>query len=256
MTRKISPAALTPLVLAACVDAPLGPSSTSENSPAFELVDPRQVMDVKRANVDVFGTFQVLSGTPPRVLGAGGTPESANFPGHPPLGPGTCLDGRWYNARGHATSGSMENPHPHCFDPGTDGITIVLEPISSQLIGPTEAGRTTLVLSNQDDVYIHHDPKSECFERPCYQEGGWGSVAGYAVNAATNQRVGILKFELTPLPVDPRFDPFACSLEGDPIQNGCINFIYTASYSPLPAEQGGQGTAQKVSGFVYWLLAR
>jgi hypothetical protein len=138
----------------------------------------------------------------------------------------------------------MENPHPHCFDPGTDGITIVLEPISSQLIASVDPARTTLVLSGLDDVYLHHEATvSRCETRPCYEQGCWGTVVGYAINTASGARVGILKFEMT-LPVDPRLDPFACTLDGDREQTGCINHIYTANYHPLAPEDGGQGTQQ------------
>ncbi|MBM4183888.1 MAG: hypothetical protein FJ207_06630 [Gemmatimonadetes bacterium] len=257
MSRSRLCIALLPFFAVGCIDvpSPSGPSGIEASRPDFELYDARQVMDARRVNVSVQGTFQVTSGTPPRVLGAGGRVEPANFPGHPPAGPGTCLDGRWFNARGHGTSGSMENPHPHCFDPGTDGITIVLEPISSQLIASREPASTTLVLSNLDDVYVHYEaPGSTCQTKPCYQAGGWGTVAAYAINAATNQRVGIIKFPLTLQKVSG--DPFECTLDGDPAQTGCINFIYTASYNPLPPEEGGQGTPQPVTGFLHWFAVR
>ncbi len=242
---------VTPALSACGID--LSDSTTPlATAPSFQLYDARQVMDARRVNVSVRGTFQVLAGTPPRVLGTGGRAEPANFPGHPPAGPGTCIDGRWFNARGQGTSGSIENPHPHCFDPGTDGITIVLEPISSQLTAWADPARTTLVLSNLDDVYVHHaDRAFVCDTKPCYQEGGWGVVAAYAIDAASGARVGIIKFPLT-LKLEVGQDPFDCSLDGDRDQAGCINFIYNASYNPLAPEEGGQGTPQSVSGFLYW----
>jgi hypothetical protein len=242
---------LAPL-LSACAIEP--PDQTLPTAPSFELFDERQVMDARRVNVSVRGTFQVLSGDPPRVLGVGGVAEPANFPGHPPAGPGTCIDGHWFNAKGKGTSGSIDHPHPHCFDPGSEGITIVLEPISSQLIATTEPTSTTLVLSNLDDVYVHHSELSgSCRTRPCYENGGWGGVVGYAVDSETGARVGILKFTLA-LKL-AKESPFDCSLDGDREQTGCINFIYTANYAPLPPEMGGQGTEQQVSGFLYWIAA-
>lgn len=241
------------LGLAACLDDG-NPSAVelADVVPDLELIDERQIMDAHRVNVSVRGTFQVVAGTPSRVLGAGGREEKANFPGHPPAGPGTCLDGRWYNARGQETSGSVDHAHPHCFDPGSGGMTIVLEPISSEFI--RSFARATLVLSNLNDLYVHHEANPTlCPEREvCFQQGGWGTVAAHAIDAATGRRVGFLSLPLT---VDPRVDAFTCTLDGDPAQTGCINYIYTAFYKPAPIEQGGQGDPQFVSGFLYWSVA-
>jgi len=247
-------ALLAPFAMVACAGGDAAPGPLEPASASFELLDATRVMDAQRVNVSVRGTFQVLSGdTPPRVLGAGGKPEAATFPGHPPAGPGTCVDGGWYNARGQHTTGSVDNPHPHCFDPGSEGITIVLEPISAQLISGPD--RATLVLSDLDDAYVHHDANpGVCLERQvCYQPGGWGTVVAHAIDASTGQRVGALAFALE-LRLDRDVNPFACSLDGDSLQTGCINYIYTAFYKPSPAEEGGQGEPQYVSGFLYWLV--
>jgi hypothetical protein len=75
-------------------------------------------------------------------------------------------------------------------------------------------------------------------------------MTAYAINAATGARVGIIKFPLT-MKLEAGRDPFDCSLDGDREQTGCINYIYTASYNPLAPEEGGQGTSQQVSGFLY-----
>ena len=246
------------LFLLSCTEPPSAP--TGDHGASLELVSESERLHSSIVNVAVRGTFQVFGGTPPRVLGLSGE-EPARFPGRGTSGPGTCIDGKWYNPRGHATSGSPAQPHPHCWDPGADGMTIVLEPIAGQLTGPEAGGPTQLLLGERDDpkmpesIFARWMPKSiKCIE-PCDAMQGAGTVYAYAVDAATNTRVGTLKFwlgELSTTTIPENL--FECTVGGEPGQDGCLDYIFGANYDPLPPDKGGVGEPQHVTGFLYWHL--
>lgn len=257
------------LVLSGC-DDPADPRSAD---PSFELVDPAQ--RTAALNAHVYGSFAVAAG--------GGVIRSgpANFPGKPKSGPGTCVDGLWYNPQGKATSGSLAKPHPHCFLPGA-AIEVVLEPITacytgSQAAGaeeppkeeevptkgeesPTEpvcpklpaikgATQTQLTLGQPSvgSLLVHAidfaDPAA------ADQTSGKGVVTGYAIDAATlgatNTRVGTLRFDL-----QQYFSATISYLHllkqpgcdiDELIESPCLDRVITAVYNPLPREQGGIG---------------
>lgn len=116
--------ALAGVLLLACADAPVAPR------PSHELVDP--AARATSYNAHVYGSFAVAAG------GGVITSGPANFPGHPPAGPGTCVNGKWYNAQSKGTSGTLAKPHPHCFSPGAT-IEVVLEPITACYTGAQDA---------------------------------------------------------------------------------------------------------------------
>jgi hypothetical protein len=109
-------ALLTCVLVLACTDQITTPD------PSFELVNPAE--RIQGINAHVYGSFAVAAGGGIILSGP------ANFPGHPPAGPGTCDNGLWINAQGKRTSGSATKPHPHCFSK-TAAIEVVLEPISA-----------------------------------------------------------------------------------------------------------------------------
>ena len=111
-------------------DTPTDPRT----GPDLELVNPDERMG--NVNSHVYGSFSVAAG------GGVITSGPANFPGHPPAGPGTCVDGKWINAQGKGTSGSLAKPHPHCFSPAAS-IEVVLEPISACYTGQQDAAPAT-----------------------------------------------------------------------------------------------------------------
>jgi len=104
-------------ITVACSD-----SVTPPSDPSFELVNPAERLTT--VNSHVYGSFAVAAGGGVILSGP------ANFPGHPPAGPGTCKNGLWINAQGKPTSGTATKPHPHCFSPSA-AIEVVLEPISA-----------------------------------------------------------------------------------------------------------------------------
>ena len=114
---------------AACSDTPTAPP----DRPSFELVNPGERMST--VNSHVYGSFSVAAG------GGVITSGPANFPGHPPAGPGTCVNGKWLNPQGKGTSGTLAKPHPHCFSPAA-AIEVVLEPITACYTGAQDAVST------------------------------------------------------------------------------------------------------------------
>ena len=116
---------LAGILLFACTDSPVAPLG-----PSHELVDP--TVRATSYNAHVYGSFAVAAG------GGVITSGPANFPGHPPAGPGTCVDGKWYNAQSKGTSGTLTRPHPHCFSPSAT-IEVVLEPITACYTGTQDA---------------------------------------------------------------------------------------------------------------------
>ena len=94
------------LVLTGCADAASrGPVAPSE--PLRELYDEAQRQPPDQINAHVYGSFGIRFGSEePSVITSG----PANFPGHPPAGPGTCQDGRWINAQGKPTAGLYPLP--------------------------------------------------------------------------------------------------------------------------------------------------
>ena len=117
-------ALLTCVLVLACTDQITPPD------PSFELVNPTE--RIQGINAHVYGSFAVAAGGGVILSG------TANFPGHPPAGPGTCDNGLWINAQGKRTSGSATKPHPHCFSK-TAAIEVVLEPISACYSGAQDA---------------------------------------------------------------------------------------------------------------------
>ncbi|MGN6392548.1 MAG: hypothetical protein ACTHM9_09925, partial [Gemmatimonadales bacterium] len=81
-----------------------------------------------------------------------------------------------------------------------------------------------------------------------------GIVMGYAVNAATNERVGTLTFDLTQYASTSAnyFDGVSCAVDPT-VPSPCLDLRILASYAPLPS--GGVGSPDgAVEGFL-WLEA-
>ena len=131
-SRFPAPIALTlvPVLLVGLLGCSDPATNQGAVDPNFELVNPAE--RTVEFNSHVYGSFAVAAG--------GGVIRSgpANFPGKPNSGPGTCVDGLWYNAQGTATSGSLAKSHPHCFSAGAT-IEVVLEPITACYTGAQEA---------------------------------------------------------------------------------------------------------------------
>jgi hypothetical protein len=262
-------AAASVFALLGCTDAP-----TTADPPSLELTDAGQRWDATTVNSHVYGSFRIDIPGGATVITGG----PANFPGHPPAGPGTCDNGLWVNAQGKRTAGTLARPHPHCIG-ATSALEVVLEPISSCYSGYStdlhpcgfrfgekapEAFATTrtegLGISDAGDgidlvgettTYSNGTPpRSDMF--------GFGVVSGYAIDASTlgttNRRVGTLTFDLDQLTSSQAnyldFDGSdGCTMDAT-ILAPCLDLIILAEYAPLPAPAGA-GTAQTVPGFLW-----
>jgi hypothetical protein len=233
----------------ACVDA------TPPAQPAFEITNVAKRLDPSLVNAHVYGSFRVDGGgTTPAAITSG----PANFPGAPKAGPGTCLNGRWYNSQGKPTTGSLSQPHPHCIKPSAS-IELVLEPISACYtefpstpcpVGP-DPDFTTVRLSFGQSLLEGYSSLAETGTI-------FHGLTGYAIDATTlgttNKRVGTLTIapsQYSSLTIDylPS-GPATCTI--DPTQiSPCINKIVSATYTPLPAPDGLGPSDASVAGYLW-----
>jgi hypothetical protein len=224
--------------------------------PAFELVDPAERIDASLVNAHVYGSFMLFFAGGTSVIRSG----PASFPGTPPGGPGTCVDGLWYNSRGKPTAGSLEHPHPHCVGEG-EGMSVVLEPISAWTYDPYRGCSFGTVC---EFVYFS-DPKVNDLEVEHLHgiKGGLGGTEGagvvvaYAIDASTlgttNLRVGTITFDLN------QYDAPGEKLFGDCVIDAearylCLPRVIDATYEPL--DRGGVGVTRVVTGFLWWAFAK
>jgi hypothetical protein len=259
------------LALAACGEAAV---PTDPGRPAAEIVDVGRRVLAADVNAHTYGSFAVtFGGGGPGVITSG----PANFPGHPPAGPGTCEDGLWINAKGKRTAGSLDHPHPHCISDNT-AMQVVLEPISSCYTG-FEAVKTVCRRTNTDplnvDTFLFLEDENAgggvvfghtSFDKlgnPLSQySGGKYTVVGYAIDASTlgttNRRVGTLTIPLGQY-INARVNYFdtngadGCVMDAS-LLYPCLNLVVTASYEPLPAPDGVGVTQPSVPGFL-WIAA-
>jgi hypothetical protein len=265
-----------------CSDSATDPRSAD---PSFELVDPTE--RTLQFNSHVYGSFAVAASTGGGVILKG----PANFPGKPASGPGTCVQGLWYNAQEKPTSGSLEKPHPHCFNPVTT-IEVVLEPITSCYTGVQEVATQPPAEEVPKEAETA-PPAAEETKSPCPKPGGVpgaehtvlslsasgilnplfveavdfkeplvddktrgrGVVIGYAMDAATKQRVGTLRFDLGQYSGSIAhlhlLGQAGCDI-GDQIESPCLDKVITAVYNPLKPELGGIGPVDAaVEGFLW-----
>ena len=241
------------IVLALVCSAAIGctdqvPQTTD---PSFELVDPGLRLDPKMVNAHVYGSFAIAIDGGLVAIRSG----PANFPGSPPAGPGTCLDGRWINAQGKPTAGTLERPHPHCVTTAS-ALSVVLEPISSAVRDPFRACQVGFLC---DFVIFHSAKDGELGVE--FQPGikgnagvtvGDGTMVAYAIDGATiggtNVRVGTLTIDLDQYDL-PDVNLFGiCFLDDG--KYPCLSHVVKATYEPLAS--GGVGQSSTVSGFLWW----
>jgi hypothetical protein len=218
-------------------------------APNFELVNEDQRLDAKLINAHTYGTF-VIS-VPDVVIRSG----PANFPGNPPGGPGTCVDGKWYNSKGKPTAGSLTHPHPHCV---ADAVSVVLEPISSRVHDPLQKCEANApcdflefgnIKTPDFDVLTFVKSKKD----PVLGTEGTGTVFAYAIDAATvgttNARVGTISFDLSQYD-DPTTNLFgSCDLDDLGVV-ACLPRVIVGTYQPLAGS--GVGSVTQVTGFLWW----
>jgi hypothetical protein len=227
-------------------------------------------MPLESINAHTYGSFAI-----PVTAGGGAILSGpANFPGHPPAGPGTCDNGLWINAQGKRTAGTIDKPHPHCFT-SESATTVVLEPISSCFTPFTDETRVSchvpLDPAGTKSTYLQtgyspaqgvmlevhgstsFDPKSG-LPLPG-TTFGTGTVVGYAMEVATGRRVGILAFRLEQYDSKDRnhFEE-ACGID-DGLVAPCLNLVIVADYKPFAPEDGGLGTPGQASGFLWFTPA-
>lgn len=250
MSRHNAVLVLITLILTAC-----GPSAQMPTAPMMELVDVTRRIDAGLVNAHTYGTFAIAVPGGLTAIRSG----PANFPGNPPGGPGTCIDGRWINSKGKPTAGSLTHPHPHCVRAGT-AMTIVLEPISSRVRDPNQACSGTGVC----DFLYFSDPKDGNLDVQAFPgiKGGAGRTEGdgiveaYAIDAATlgttNVRVGVITIDLNQFD-DPASNMFGtCDLD-DTNTFACLPMVASATYQPLAI--GGAGSLTTATGFLWWAPA-
>ncbi len=240
------------LFLAACA----GPESRTATEPSRELVDIDQRVAAEAVNAHVYGSFVIPGAAGPVTILSG----PANFPGNPPGGPGTCVDGRWYNSKGKPTAGTLTHPHPHCVTNGS-ATTVVLEPISAQSdrdplsTEPPACAAGQLICHYLNFSHLEGLPLSvvagETVKPLAPYTKGSGTVVAYAIDASTlngtNTRVGTITFDLAQY--DAPTNLFnSCSVGAD--EFACFPLVITASYEPLAV--GGVGTSQQIFGFLWW----
>lgn len=253
------------LALCACTDA-----SVMSPHPITELADPGLRLDAAIVNSHLYGSFLVqLPAGVITVITSG----PANFPGHPPAGPGTCDNGTWINAQGRRIAGSLSKPHPNC-SRSSSALNIVLEPISACYppfppptplsphcgAGGAPAGGAAAALyigaGGDEDIGIQSLAYGS-FPRT-YSTTGYGILVGFAIDAATlgttNRRVGTLTIDMDQftsatvayLDLD---GSSACEMDAT-ILAPCLDLIISATYAPLPAPDGA-GSSQTVPGFLW-----
>ena len=250
------------LALCACTDA-----SIMSPHPNTELTDPGLRLDAAIVNSHLYGSFLIrLPAGVITVITSG----PANFPGHPPTGPGTCDNGTWINAQGKRIAGSLSKPHPNCIR-SSSAVAIVLEPISACYTGfgpwgecgvalPAPAGGDAvgLIISEGplDDINVY-SLKYGSFP-VTYSTTGYGILLGYAIDAATlgttNRRIGTLTIDMAQFdsPSTGYLDidgSLACEMDAT-IVAPCLNLVISAEYAPLPTPDG-IGTPQTVAGFLW-----
>lgn len=272
---SISSTAFTPFMALLGLGLPGcgAPTNPGANEPSFELVNQTERPSV--FNSHVYGSFAVAAGA--GVIRSG----PANFPGHPKSGPGTCIDGMWYNPQGKPTSGSLIKPHPHCFSAGA-AVEVVLEPLTA-----CYTGKQDLIVENEEPMppaEPAEEPKPGlCAELPKAVKGaihtllllsetgianrllvdaidfsaetspdrtdGTGTVTAYAIDASTlgttNRRVGTLRFDLSQYNSVTSSYLHLSDAAGcsidEQIESPCLDKVITAVYNPLPASEGGIG---------------
>jgi hypothetical protein len=275
-------------VLACSGDAPTAPPDlrTTDGGVDHELAPPDTRIEPEYVNAHVYGSFRVgTSG------GAGGviTSGPANFPGHPPAGPGSCEDGRWINANGRPTAGSLMKPHPHCIA-ASSSVEVVLEPISAcyTIDGVPACREPTALIKG---LRINELVLGRFFVedvKPVYRNVGLRGatqaggivvigeptaqttmitkdmptrIVGYAIDAATlgttNRRVGTIAIDLLDFASTTEnlldFAAGECLLDAA-LDAPCINRVITAVYQPLPAPDGVGAPDTAVEGFL-WMTA-
>ncbi|MFN0181179.1 MAG: hypothetical protein ACKVZ0_20425 [Gemmatimonadales bacterium] len=240
-------------MLAAAAVAACRPEIPDLVAPSFELVDVSTRLDAKVVNAHTYGTFVI------DVAGGLVTIRSgpANFPGNPPGGPGTCVDGLWINSRGKPTAGSLEHPHPHCVATAT-GMTIVLEPISSRardLNVKCETADVCDFLFFSDLKEGDIDVQYKSLKGLPGSTQGEGTVFAYAIDAATlgttNARVGTISIDLNQYD-DPEVNLFGICVLDDG-KTSCLPRVVSATYKPLG--DGGVGVVTTATGFLWWAPA-
>ncbi len=182
----------------------------------------------------------------------------ANFPGNPPGGPGTCVDGLWHNSAASLTAGTIDHPHPHCVTTGS-AVTVVLEPISAAARTPGEHCILGVPCDYPVFTGSRESPLSVFRRNPTSKNGlirteGTGVVVGYAIDVSTlnaaNTRGGIITFDLNQY--DSTEDLFGQCSVGDE-EFGCLPLVIDAMYTPLV--EAGLGAPQPITGFLWWAQA-
>jgi hypothetical protein len=261
-------AALLPcvLVLACSPDAPTPTALDPVDHTAHEVVPVEDRLSPDNINAHAYGSFRVDGGTgTPAVITSG----PANFPGKPKGGPGTCVNGLWYNSNGKPTSGSLTKPHPHCIRPAA-AIELVLEPISACYTGfenpaiPCKGAADNKGFSFMTATFDNRSAKVTGAQSKTADPSntvGVFTMTAYAIDATTlgttNKRVGTLTIDLTQYTsAEENFFKFdedgnpICSV--DPAQpSPCINKVISAKYNPLPPPNGLGPTDFSVSGFLW-----
>jgi len=220
----------------------------------------------------MYGSFVTTAGNPGGVIVKG----PAHFPGHPPAGPGSCDNGLWVNAQGKRTAGSLDMPHPHCFQP-SEGIQVVLEPISvchtglpkcalESMLGLDPAGqKTTGVFLVDHRSSITRLTGTTIFAKDGVTPVGGSTtgfaewIVGYAIDAATiagtPRRVGWMVIDLSQFgSKEANYLDATCTLD-DGLDAPCINLVISADYKPFPPEEGGAGSPGTANGFLWFTPA-
>lgn len=237
----------TAVVLAGCgtTDAPMAVRTSAE------LYDATKRVAVNDINARVYGTFAIEFGSEGgyEVILSG----EANFPGKPKGGPGWCDNGLWINSQGKRTAGSLDHPHPHCVrtGDGTEAVTVVLEPISVRHNIAGGSGNENIEFAATDaDGLVSRvggggNPHTEA----------QGTIVAYAIDIATNKRVGLLTIDLSQYAhASLNYFDSDCTIDGESYAR-CLNKVILADYAPLAGPDGvGEATAD-VSGFLYWTPA-
>jgi hypothetical protein len=262
-------AALLPcvLVLACSPETPTTPTTSPSSELAFELTDIGNRISPEFVNAHVHGSFALpLGSATPTVITTG----PANFPGHPPAGPGTCDNGTWINQQGKRTAGTLDYPHPHCLTPPTV-IEVVLEPISacySRFAHPT--GPCAVYAPSDPD--LSPDKHALSFsdtwilgqrgDQTLFTRGFTGPLTAYAIDASTlggaNRRVGTLSIDIQQQ-YNFNSAPGSSLFQGDCLLDDvtgipCLNQVIFVDYTPL--ETGGVGVPTTgVPGFLYFVPA-
>lgn len=289
-TRAATTALAAAFLLSGCADTPTAPAhpdiAAAPEGVAWEMADIGQRIEPEYVNAHVYGSFRVNAETAGDGSASVIMSGPANFPGHPAAGPGTCDAGRWINASGKGTAGSVEKPHPHCLK-STATMEVVLEPISAcftafdkplagvcreAALPPPGVVLTRLVVGVEvvegDKPFVRSvglNGESNTVVKfgesghRTYASKGLTTIIGYAIDASTlgttNRRVGTLSIDLLDFAsLDQNLLPgnaLECSLD-DTLLQPCINRVVSATYNPLPAPEGVGSPDTVVEGFL-WL---